>query len=241
MADQDAKPEEREIPGAREGEHVPPAFGSPAFHCPHCAVLARQMWVQLRRTNPGGGTSRARIWLSTCTNQACRADTCWVEELDGGRIVEPVFGGGPRPHVDMPPDVKLDYEEARRIVNLSPRGACALLRVACEKLAEDLQPEGRDLNDRIGKLVQNGLPVMVQQAMDTLRVIGSQAVHPGVIDLRDDVDTATALFELLNVVVEDRITRPQRIAEMYAKLPGQKLQGIANRDQPQAGRTADPS
>jgi len=83
----------------------------------------------------------------------------------------------------------------------------------------ELQEQGRDLNDRIGKLVAAGLPVPVQQAMDTLRVIGSQAVHPAVLDLRDGTETAAGLFDLLNVVVADRITRPKQIAEMYAKLP----------------------
>jgi hypothetical protein len=34
----------------------------------------------------------------------------------------------------------------------------------------------------------------------------------------------------LNLIVEDRITRPKQIAELYAKLPAGKLQGILKRD-----------
>lgn len=67
--------------------------------------------------------------------------------------------------------------------------------------------------------------MQVQQALDALRVIGNEAVHPGELDLRDDVDTASGLFELINVVVEDRITRPKRVAEMFAKLPAGSSRG----------------
>jgi hypothetical protein len=50
--------------------------------------------------------------------------------------------------------------------------------------------------------------------------------------IRDDVDTANGLFVL--VIVEDRITRPRHITEMYTKLPAGKLQGILDRNSPRA-------
>jgi hypothetical protein len=70
----------------------------------------------------------------------------------------------------------------RAVLNLSPRSGCALLRLATEKLVEQLQPEGRDLNERIGRLVEDGLPVQVQRVLDALRVIGNEAIHPGELD-----------------------------------------------------------
>jgi hypothetical protein len=159
----------------------------------------------------------------------------WVSYSDGPfeswKLVKPMVGGGPRPHVDTPDDVRADYDEARSIVNLSPRGACALLRLATQKLVNNhLQTDGGDLNDRIRLLVEDGLPPMVQQSLDALRVVGNEAVHPGELDLKDDAETATGLFMLMNVIVEDRITRPKQVAEMYAKLPAGKLRGIADRD-----------
>jgi len=39
--------------------------------------------------------------------------------------------------------------------------------------------------------------------MDSLRVIGNNAVHPGEMDLTDDTEAASALFNLLNFVVEE--------------------------------------
>jgi Domain of unknown function (DUF4145) len=202
-----------------------------AYHCPRCGVLAPMDWSEQLRYS-FNGAMRAPAWFVTCGN--CQRPQYWISEGDQPlRMIFPATGGGPRAHVDMPSDVRADYEEARAIVNMSPRGAVALLRLATQKLVNDhLQTEGEDLNDRIRRLVANGLSPMIQQALDSLRVIGNEAVHPGTLDLRDDVRTATSLFALLNVIVEDRITRPKLIAEMYANLPAAKLQGIVDRDRP---------
>jgi hypothetical protein len=130
----------------------------------------------------------------------------------------------------MPDDVKADYEEARRIVGLSPRGACALLRLGVQKLCASLGEKGRNIDDDIASLVEKGLPVEVQQALDSLRVIGNEAVHPGEMDLRDDVATATSLFGLLNFVVQDRIAGPKERRRLFGLLPERKREAIANRD-----------
>jgi hypothetical protein len=217
-------------PLAREGEHVPPTFEAGAYHRPHCGVLATMSWSQLvyKLSN---SLIHTDSWHVLCSN--CREAQYWVADSRGEpRMARPDVGGGPRAHVDMPDDVRADYDEARSILYRSPRGACALLRLATQKLVNDhLQPTGGDLNDRIRLLVEHGLPPMVQQALDALRVIGNEAVHPGELDLRDDAETANGLFMLMNVIVEDRIARPKQVAEMYSKLPAGKLQGIVNRDQ----------
>ena len=50
--------------------------------------------------------------------------------------------------------------------------------------------KGENLNADVAKLVKKGLPVDVQQALDAVRVIGNEALHPGQMDLRDDRPTA---------------------------------------------------
>lgn len=69
----------------------------------------------------------------------------------------------------------------------------------------------------------------VQQALDTLRVTGNDAVHPGQIDT-DNQETATALFGLMNYIVEQQITRPQELDAIYNALPPSKLEQIERRD-----------
>ena len=84
---------------------------------------------------------------------------------------------------------------------------------------------GKDINDDIAALVKEGLPVKVQMALDSLRVTGNEAVHPGVLDLTDDTDRASALFGLMNYIVEQQITQPRELEAIYKGLPPSKLEG----------------
>jgi hypothetical protein len=130
----------------------------------------------------------------------------------------------------MPDEIRADFNEAREIFFLSPRGAAALLRLAVQKLCAVLGESGKNINDDIASLVKKGLSVQIQEALDIVRVIGNEAVHPGQIDLNDDRATAASLFELVNLIIEERISEPKRRAEMYAKLPASKRDAIAKRD-----------
>jgi hypothetical protein len=130
----------------------------------------------------------------------------------------------------MPNDIKADYEEARAILSASTRGACALLRLVVQKLCINLGEPGKDLNTDIGRLVKRGLLPHVQQALDAVRFIGNEAVHPGTIDLKDDPATATALFGAINLIVEQLITAPKNAAALYAALPETKVAAIEKRD-----------
>jgi hypothetical protein len=130
----------------------------------------------------------------------------------------------------MPRDVQGDFEEARAIVTRSPRGACALLRFAVQKLCGELGESGANIDKDIANLVDKGLDIEVQQALDSLRVIGNNAVHPGEMDLTDDTDTATALFSLLNFIVEDRIAQPKKRKAIFDKLPEGAKAAIRKRD-----------
>ena len=93
-----------------------------------------------------------------------------------------------------------------------------------------LGASGRNLNDDVGTLVGNGLRVQIQQALDAVRVVGNNAVHPGQLDLKDDQATALMLFELMNIIVNDLITEPKRIADLYSRLPPNSLEAIQRRD-----------
>ena len=91
-----------------------------------------------------------------------------------------------------------------------------------------------NLNQKIGELVTAGLSTEVAQALDAVRVVGNNAVHPLEMALDDDVDTASALFECLNLIVEERIARPRRMATLFGKLPQRAREGIEKRDAPKA-------
>lgn len=179
--------------------------------------------------------SATRIRRSTCGN--CKEHTYWLTPNVGpdenSRLLEPLSSvSAPPAHVDMPVDPRADYDEARSIVERSPRGAVALLRLATQKLMVSLGQPGKDINDDIKALVKQDLPARVQQALDTLRVTGNNAVHPGLIDLTDDRDRAVALFSLLNYIVEQQITQPRELDAIYGSLPASSLEQIERRDAP---------
>lgn len=137
----------------------------------------------------------------------------------------------PLPSPDMPEPAKSAYEEARAIAGLSPRGAAALLRLATEHLVNHLGASGKTIDDKIQDLVNKGLDPLVQQMLDSLRVIGNEQIHPGTIDLGDDPEMLPTLFAVMNEIVSERITKPNRIKALYESLPQPKLDGIAQREQ----------
>jgi Domain of unknown function (DUF4145) len=165
------------------------------------------------------------MFLSQCYN--CTKYAVWVHD----QLVHPTAMTGPDPNPDLPSDVLRDYEEAGRIASESPRGAAALLRLAIQKLCVVLGEIGEKIDDDIKSLVKKGLTPMVQQALDAVRVIGNEAVHPGTLDLKDDRDTAMRLFSLVNIIAEQMISNPKHVQELYEKLPENKRKAIEKRDQ----------
>ena len=165
------------------------------------------------------------LHLSKCHH--CSKITIWVRD----RMVHPISKAAIQPNPDLPDEIKHDFEEAREIVNASPRGAAALLRLCLQKLCTHiLGSESTDINRDIGLLVQRGLNPTIQQALDVVRVIGNESVHPGELNLKDDRDTALALFGLINAAANQLITHPKEVSALYSTLPPAKLQGIDARD-----------
>ncbi|MCW3003375.1 MAG: uncharacterized protein JWQ20_2673 [Conexibacter sp.] len=237
------EPEQKHKPLAVEGEQIPPAFEASHFHCPLCRVLAPMRWERLQEYVSTGGYTDSDAAKVTCG--VCHEEMFWVsfpryesasKYVGGGwrnpnwTMVRPRQSPGPSPHPQMPDNVRADYEEARSIVAQSPRGASALLRFALQELLDHLGQKGKKPNDAIKALVANGLPVQTQQALDVLRVIGNNAVHPLELDLRDDVETATGLFGVINFIVQDRIAQPKEIAKMFDMLPEGARDAIERRD-----------
>jgi hypothetical protein len=164
------------------------------------------------------------MFLSRC--YACDAFAVWIKD----RLAWPAHSLKIEPHPDIPANVKDDFVEAAGIAETSPRGSAALSRLIIQKLMVDLGEGGKDINADIASLVQKGLEVEIQQALDVVRVVGNHAVHPGKIDLKDDVGTALALLQLINLVIERRIATQKRIAEMFKTLPPGALKQIEDRD-----------
>ena len=137
----------------------------------------------------------------------------------------------------MPESARDLYIEAGNVLDASPRAAAALLRMCTEDVVKTLTPDlgnKKTLNQRIGHLVkEHNLPDRVQQALDVLRIAGDNAVHSPTINLGDDMETATALFDLVDVIVAEMLSPKEATNRFYDRLPE-----IETRTNPEARRHA---
>ena len=207
-----------------------PTFNGTAFNCPHCNAFANQKWYRSsmhelnQQPQHGFHGFVTGFHIAMCSH--CNHPSYWLNDT----MVYPNVLTAPLPNKDLPDDIKIDFEEARQISNLSPKGAAALLRLAIQKLCVHLGEPGKDLNTDIGSLVKKGLPVGIQKALDIVRVIGNESVHPGQIDISDDPATTAKLFELVNIIASKMITEPKEIDKLFDGLPEGKKAAIQKRD-----------
>jgi uncharacterized protein DUF4145 len=78
--------------------------------------------------------------------------------------------------------------------------------------------------------VEQGLPTQIQQALDVIRVVGNNAVHPGELDPGDIAEMVSPLFELTNQIVEEMISKPKKLNALYGKIPKNARDAILRRD-----------
>ena len=216
-----------------------PQFEKSSFTCPHCNAFAHMSWRELWEETPGEDQQNlesTEFYLCRCIS--CGRASIW-EELAGpnmhvrsgkGTMLHPQAMTAPASHPDLPEQCVRDYSEARMIAQCSPRGAAALLRLCIQKLCAELGQSGANINSDIAKLAKTGLPPQIIQALDIVRVVGNNAVHPGVMTPEDHAEQVNTLFELINLIVEQMISQPKRVNSMFASLPKSALEAIAKRD-----------
>lgn len=209
-------------------EYVSPQFNLDGFNCPSCNAYSHQNWHGLILTysfkSPAPTILIDKFTVSKCVK--CGSLAIWKEN----KLIFPLVSGIPLPSVDMPGDVKALYLEARDVMIFSPRASAALLRLSVEILMPHLNAQGSDLNEKIGFLVKQGLDIKIKEALDSIRVIGNNAVHPGQISIDDNPSIAVALFSLLNIIVTLTITREKQIKEVHDLIPDKVKEAIKKRD-----------
>ncbi|PEE36092.1 DUF4145 domain-containing protein [Bacillus pseudomycoides] len=212
-----------------EQQFLPPECDAKVFTCPHCKAKTKQHWTTIEKypgayrlvfssydTSPG-----ARPYISTEENKKkhmklkvsvcdiCEQFILWHEE----KMIYPPSYNVEDPISDMPEEVEVLYNEAREIISSSPKSACALLRLALEKLLIHLGcSRHKKIAENIRIMQEQGkIDEYVHAALESVRIIGNKAVHPGKINVDDQPKYAYTLFSLLNYVVDELISRPARV------------------------------
>jgi len=197
-------------------------FKKNIFQCPHCGISTKHEWYNLAKgkiAKNGINYYEAFIpnfYLSLCSK--CKKYTVWLND----KIIYPDLSFAPWPTQDMPLDIKDGYLEARGVVTSSPKAASALLRMCLRNLMIHLGESGKNIELDISNLTKKGLPKKFHHALWAAGVIGAGATKPNEITLKDDVDTAIALFNLLNKIVEATISQQKKVKRLYTKLPKPK-------------------
>ncbi|MEL7104923.1 MAG: DUF4145 domain-containing protein [Pseudomonadota bacterium] len=159
-----------------------------------------------------------------------RCDSCgdvavWLSD----KLVFPRTGPSGIATSDMPHKIRGLYDEAAAVFATSPRAAAALLRLALQHLLMELGCKGANINADINFLIDRGLDEEIAKPMHVLRIVGNESVHPGQIDVDDEPFIAEALFDLLNQIVEQMITKPRKREELWQKLPESKRKEVEER------------
>lgn len=217
------------------GRYVAPAHQTSPFTCPHCETLSPQSWDSLKVTNLHVG------YFTVGRCETCGRPTLWeqVVRSNGGaappsvtqHMRYPPRSQAPSPNDDLPDEIKADYVEAATILAASPRGAAALLRLCVQKMCVHLGEPGKNINNDIGALVAKGkLYSTAQRAMDTVRIAGNNAAHPGELQLEDDSALVLRLFTFVNLLAQQGLTDPRVVDETFGQMPEGARNAVARRD-----------
>lgn len=210
-------------------KYVKPTFEASAFNCPHCGAYSTMKWDRFygRFSNDKevGGYS---FFDSFCCH--CGKQMIWYVKDKQARVFFP-REVTIAPEENMPDKVREIYEEASLILGDSPRASCALLRLALQELMRYLKDNvdgyGGLKIERLDKDIQEVINIgnfhqaekeMIEEAMNSVRLIGNRAVHPSELDINDNPEIANILFEMINFIVGEIITKPKERQEKLNKL-----------------------
>ena len=170
------------------------------------------------------------IWLARCTRRSCLALSYWLRSpsehsYDGWSIER--FVALYR-DVRQPPNQGLEseeaelYREAAAVAGLSPRSACALLRLLMESfLKRHLKDAGHSVNKRkLFRLIEMAeqnldLSSMLKSGLSAIRVQGNEASHDIYGISADTADENVKwLFVAIDQLIDDLYVKPQKWAEL---------------------------
>lgn len=176
-------------------------------------------------------------WIATVC-MGCRQGSVWRD----GELVYPRPAAEVTPHPDLPDLARDLFLEATGVLPISRRAAAALARASLEALLKERKPDSKakDLNERVGE-IKHEIREPLWKVLTTLRVVGNDALHDGVIAVHvdgSDAGTVTPLLQAINMLVEELVTQPRKANELYIQLSEGKRAGAeraANKFKPAEG------
>jgi len=203
--------------------YVSPELLKNAFHCPHCSAYATHTWGRVDAKVESHYIRLPDFRISRCSH--CLNFAIWAEDVP----IYPNVSQAPPPSSDLPFDIALEFEEARDILKRSARCAAALFRLSFQKLCCMLGGTGENLEKDVDYLIQRGLIPKIKKNLESVRVIGPDAVQTGMIDPADDIGTAIQISQLINIIVNTFITQPKLLDDLNEKVDAVKEEETVRR------------
>ena len=205
-------------------DYFPPELNKNAFNCPLCGVYAHQVWhpdVSFGNIyTEGFGYKKFNfqgifldLSVSICSH--CSEKVLWYKE----KMLLPRKMTVPDPPKDIPPKIKEIYNEAGKVLIDSSRASGALMRLALEQLLQNINNNKLKLYENVNNLIASNIPEPLIKALTILRVNGNDIMHTGEIKIFESNEDVLYLFHLFNMIVEELITRPKKVKELYDKIP----------------------
>jgi predicted RNA-binding Zn-ribbon protein involved in translation (DUF1610 family) len=242
----------RMAPATSPEERIP-AREKTAFDCPNCNIYAKQTWRRYYRYGGRGFDEAHDLPVQKATSAeektkleksgswySAECDHCgkfssWRDD----ELIYPRVSGIVPPAADMPPEVVDLYNEAREVMAVSRRAGAALARATLEKLLKLLkepdatQPKNASLADRIEAMVPK-VSSSLGEMLTIIRHLGNKTIHPedepddAVVLVLDESQTELAglLFESINELVDQRITKPATSKRFLGMVPDNVLKKV---------------
>ena len=149
------------------------------MNCPHCGKAFHDNWKIL-----GLGFAQWHAHVVFCP--ACKCPILELELSPGGhnrfRVYPTNTFRKPTPN-EVPPHIKEDYEEACRVLPISPKASATLSRRCLQVLLREQGYTQKNLIDQITAVLgetnpKRSLPSVLHDTVDTIRNFGNFAAHP---------------------------------------------------------------
>lgn len=216
--------------------YIEPDYNKDFFCCPYCNVNSSITKYDLITDNNGFFQNNASFpsnsyYLSVCNT--CEKELLWIRNIDDDSysIIYPNISISIMPNEDLPPNVIELFNEAKDVLNASPRSSCVLLRIALEKYLYSLGYEG-SLNKMIHEIIDSGdIPPKIAMSLDIIRLVGNDNAHSiREINNSDTKEMAIKLFKLINLVAQYLVTDVKEVKKTFNNMPENKKSSIKDRD-----------
>lgn len=152
--------------------------------CKHCGVAFHPLQVNSNIMDVGIENMVTRWELLAYQCPQCRKANVKVRKYLATRAttVFDVYPVGPTRQcpTEVPVPIATDFLEASQVLELSPKSSAALSRRCLQHLLADAGvSKQKDLSKAIDDALKQALPAELAHNLDSIRVVGNFAAHPG--------------------------------------------------------------